>query len=308
MICAHRWEAQPFLEELSLLPVSPSFFPFPCYSDSLGVHLIVSGQGLIRSATATAAFLSHTETRSQPLLIANFGTAGAHREQWDIGQGLILNKVSDRCSGGSLFPDRLLRHDWPEAPCLTVSRPADLGQIQPEVSNREHLRRVYDMEAYGIGAAAEQYVTTSQILLGKYVSDHLNLGAPTDWKKMAERIANGYSEAALEFLQMAQAHQQHLRSDPKRSLVRLSSEWVETTLAEVSSALTLTVSQSRNLEARLRAHALASRDHETLLPLDDGFWELLKSVEKDSSKQQNKRHLLKLLEHLGVPSLFEPET
>jgi hypothetical protein len=308
MVCAHRWESLPFIDRQSLSPVADHPFPFPLHSDSEGFFLLICGQGIVRAATATAAFLSHSDTHERSLVVANFGVAGSRPGGWPLGQPLMLHKVVEQASASTIFPERLLRHDWPESACFSVIRPAD-AHLERDLASPSACggveNPVFDMEAFGVCAAGEQYLSTSQLVLGKFVSDHIDMTDTPCWKELTARIRPSYSEAALEFLRFVQSHHDHLRTESRRVKANHCSAWVTETVSGISSRIKITVSQTRALESRLRAHALAAPDQTTLHDLERDLWCLLHDVEPGPEKLQNKKTLKRLMERLLTPSIFE---
>lgn len=249
IVCASRWEAAPFVEALSLQPDRREVFPFPVYQSEDGWVLCLCGIGATLACIATSSILAHCPTDSGRFLAANFGLAGADPGRWGVGTPLLVHRITDQPSGRSSYPERGVRSEWAEAALVTVPKPV-WGRAESSKA------RLYDMEAFGFTAAAERFVTTSQLAVGKVVSDFVTAEAPPNWESITENLKPAYRRSALEFIGILRAQSDFLGSERRALAVEEVTPWLEELQAALSAKLRLTVHQARELHTALRAFGL----------------------------------------------------
>lgn len=292
LLCAYRWEAEPFIQEYRLQQQSETRFPVWSKEGST-LAVCLTGRGALNSAAISGALIE----RFDPIIVANFGVAGAWQAHWPIGHPLLINKVVDETSGQAFYPDRLLACRFDEAECITVARPANSNDRSP-------VKAVFDMESAGVFAAAELSVPTANIVVGKVVSDHLaeSLAKPS---VIRERIEEPYRQASIEFARFLKDCRDLCADEPRQELARSADHWVETTFVERLSTLHLTVSQQRQLKARLKAYALADQDPDNrqkkLLELDQVI-----DDRQGQTKSDHTKLLQRVLRALTATPLFSP--
>lgn len=208
---------------------------------------------------AVAAWLTE-ELRGRPeanglltpaVVVANFGTAGAYPDNQPVGQTVLISRVRDG-RGESHYPERLLRWPGEEGECRTVPSP------QVEVLEDDRGQPLFDMEAFGVAEATSLFLSSSHLLVGKCVCDHVGADS-LDWKTLAERCQQDYERGAALFLDHARAHLEALRVDPRRQKGLAIAGAVNACL-EAAAELALTVSQRRELAQHLRAHLARGQD------------------------------------------------
>jgi hypothetical protein len=282
LVCAHPWEARPFQAACCLEPVSAGYLPYVCYQgewNRVAVNLLVTGSGRSRSAQAVGAWLSHSlrdsghgagaGLQAPPLVVANFGTAGAYYQTWSVGQTLLVNRVrlGEGPAGESLYPERLAPWAGEEAECRTVPLP----QTSAVEADRVGLGRqpVFDMEAFGVAEATATFLSMSHLVVGKCISDEIPdrndpvCGQPFDWKALAQRCQAQYDSGAVAFLEHAIAHLNALESNSRRKQSVAIKGTVDALVATAQAALPLTVSQQRDLAQHLRARLAACGEAQT---------------------------------------------
>ena len=119
IVTALHAEARPLIDAYGMKR-DPSTQAFETY---LGdeTALVVTGVGKVRSAMATAAFLSSHPVTG--LTAVNVGIAGAAPGSgWDIGELFLIHKILDASTGKEQFPDLLVRSPLRECALLTVDR------------------------------------------------------------------------------------------------------------------------------------------------------------------------------------------
>lgn len=249
------------MQTLGLRAAAVDYLPFPLYQAGDST-LLLTGTGRARAGLAVGAWLSHrlrdlqaasgSGLHAPSLLVANFGTAGACIEDWPVGQTLLIHRVRDG-EGESHYPERLVAWSGEETECRTVGTPA----TEPPTNHRG--RPVFDMEAFGVAEAVTTFLSSSHLVVGKCVSDHLGIDALGDWKALASRCERGYQEGAACFLQHARDHLAALVGDQRRQRSRQIKTATEELLALAREALHLTVAQQRELAQAVRARLAASQ-------------------------------------------------
>lgn len=229
------------------------FLPFELWSSEEGWLLALSGTGVCRAAVATAAVLGHCPTQSGSFVVANFGIAGGHVGHSAPGEGLLLHRVTEESSGRSFYPERGVRAPWSEAAGVCVSKPV-WGREPPGESLTSS--PLYDMESYGVCAAAEAFLPNSQWLLGRVVSDFVESKTPPDFAGIAAGLKSIYAQRAAEFIEIAKSQRTFLASEPRSAHLQEVKPWVEACRALLKDRLRLTVHQERSLTRALRAYAL----------------------------------------------------
>jgi hypothetical protein len=231
------------------------------------------------------------------VVIANFGCAGVKAGLGPLGSPWLINKLVHESTGAAIYPERLIAHSWPEQSCLTVEKPAVLATF-PEVGST-----LFDMEAFAVFSAAQRYVSTSQMVAGKVVSDHLSDDRVIDWEHMVTQLEQPYREACHTFKELLESHRDCLHGGPRRARAEQARHWWETTLAALGSAVPLTVSQSRQLEGRLRAFALGSDNRQEMEAKSEELEDLVKRYSGESKIEHRAIHA-QILERLLTPPLF----
>jgi len=290
ILCAHRWEAEPLLAAGEFRHLSESPVPFQLFHNRAGHLLLLTGQGPWNAAIGCAASLAHC---SSEIVVANFGCAAALNRP--IGETVILNRCSQFGSGKAIYPDRILKFTWPEASCATAERP--LTRNDAGSSSKE----LFDMEAFGLLRAAEQFVPTAQMLVAKIVSDLLSDGIPKPVEVRAA-LADTYEPAAQLFYRMVEKMVTHLRDDPRRTQARQAHSWWQPLLEEVTGQVPFTLTQCRQLESRLKAFSLGSDETERQEKAK-AVLELVRNSDSGNKKELKTLHS-RLMEKLATPSLF----
>ena len=180
-------EARPVIERFRLKQDTTSDLPVFRRDE---VWLTVTGTGSMKSAIATTCLLARVE-RDEDTVLFNLGIAGhtqkAEEGPVSVGDRFLANKITERSSGRSFFPDLLARTPLAESAVTTVERPldrADAGTVEPGLA---------DMEAAGFYQAAATFLPPHRIGCVKVVSDHLETGR-LDKLRVGEMIAGALDE------------------------------------------------------------------------------------------------------------------
>ena len=291
LVCAHRWEADPFLKIGKMEAYQAPHLPFPVFRNPEGAYLVLTGQGYLKTAAAVAAFLSHHLPHISA--IGNFGVAGAPPGGWPVGQAVLLNKVVDITTGKSYFPERQLPSPWPET--FAECRPTPMTVVLDEAHTSLLPHPVYDMESAALFGASEQYITTSLLLLGKVVSDHLADADPTEIRR---KLVEPYTEACHIFWELLERKGRLMDRDPRRGAARHAGTITEELIEELKSRLPLTVNQERDLKSRLLGRMLVAPSPGSLKRIRDTFASNASQPQEPWTKPEIKRRLEKILEEL----------
>ncbi len=151
-------EAKPLIQRFQLKKADNKN-PFDeFYNEEIGIHLVLTGVGSITAATAVSNICSYYSVSEEDFLI-NFGScAGA-----ELGEIFLCNKLTQRTTGRTFYPDVLWKHSFQEREIITESIILDSG-----IEYRDIL---YDMEAAAIYQAGSFFVSPHQMLFLKVVSD-----------------------------------------------------------------------------------------------------------------------------------------
>lgn len=171
-------EAQLLIRHFNLAKKQESTCFQEFYNDTAGIRLTVTGVGEIAAATAVGSVCSVYKPTPDDLLL-NVGIC-AHTVKND---GIFLcNKIVERATGKTFYPDMLYRHPFDEGTIVTGMLPWS-GE-HDDILTAAPAGSLYDMEAAAIYQAGIRFLEPHQMIFLKIVSDH---GAPEDVSK--ERIA-----------------------------------------------------------------------------------------------------------------------
>lgn len=239
-------------------------FPWTVYrgaGEDAHTFLILTGTGIGPAGMAVGCWLSHFLRDGQfeeagglmtpPLVVANFGTAGAYPNSWSPGQSLLIHRIVSP-AGVSIFPEMALRWTAEEAECRTVLEPQ---RTVVESDLARDRRPVFDMEAYGVAEATQRFLSTSHLLVAKYVLDLVGTEDLIDWRGLAAEHASGYAQECLKFLQFAKDLQGFLADDARRQKTLDARLWSQDRLKEILEVLPLTVTQQREVTSALMTRA-----------------------------------------------------
>ncbi len=240
LVTALHGEAKPFIDGLGLKrDRSSQAFAMFFGGDTA---LVVSGVGKVRSAMATAAFLSSHPVNG--LAAVNVGIAGAPRDGGRrIGELLLIHRIRDAATGREQFPDMLVQTPIPESPLITVDRPVTQG------GSLDAGPALVDMEGSGFFEAAAALLPSHAIACLKVVSDYLGESQPNR-QEVTDLIRARWVEMKtfLDGLKSVTTWGKSLVGPPE-------TRWMEA----VSSALRLTVTQQGQLDAWVRRRLAKGR-------------------------------------------------
>lgn len=199
-------EAKPIIKHLGLKKdkENPGFAVYT--SDRGDIKLVITGTGMIAAAAAMGAILALEAVKGnqEAVTVVNFGScAGRGR----MGEIYVCNKIINRITGHTFYPEIRFRHDFSEA-CL-VTEPLVLEKgldvageayLQDAILHEAPLHEapLHDMEAAAIYQAGGRLLGPHQMHFIKVVSDS-GEGREVDAKKL-EEIMEGAAAPFLHYL------------------------------------------------------------------------------------------------------------
>lgn len=157
-------EAKPIIRRLGLKR-GRAEFGFDVYAaDGIELKLVITGTGMIAAATAVGSTLAyyHAGRNNRDITLVNFGScAGGGR----VGETYLCNKIVDRISGHTFYPDILYRHDFLEQ--YVVTEPDVLKEGLASL----HEEGLHDMEAAAVYQAGSRFLGPHQMCFIKVISD-----------------------------------------------------------------------------------------------------------------------------------------
>jgi len=146
------------------------------YIDENGyIRLIVTGTGSISAAIAVSHICTKYHVNNKDMLL-NIGLCAVYEKKQYHNDIYICNKILEKETGKSYYPDILYRHDFKESEILTMAvlydRRETYFDIETNTFNSSTAGiRLIDMEAAGFYQAAVRYVGPERIIVLKMVSD-----------------------------------------------------------------------------------------------------------------------------------------
>lgn len=139
------------------------------------LRLLVTGTGKLNAAMAVTEYLTRYPVSSTDLF-CNLGICGSTGNA-AVGDGFFCALLSELTTGRSLYPE-LYTHPFREACLVTSDTPVTDTASLPHTEGT--LPVLYDMEAYGIGAALFRQIKPSRCFFYKIVSDFCDGNFPTE--------------------------------------------------------------------------------------------------------------------------------
>ncbi len=158
-VIAHSLEAKPVIKHYGLVKNS-SHRAFEVFENDQ-IKLIISGQGKVNCAAATAYCYYLSDSLDEQVLWVNLGVAG--HPHYPIGSLWRVNKTIDSSTSKAIFPVNVIRTvSISAAPAITVDK-AERDYAQDSL---------YDMEVSGFFQAASRFTSLEYASSFKIVSDN----------------------------------------------------------------------------------------------------------------------------------------
>lgn len=162
VVTALYCEAKPWIQAFSLKKNATSL-KFQIFQND-NLCLVITKQGKINAAIAVTDMFHLCPPTGHDLLV-NVGIAATMNQRIPLGAGFLCNKIIDKDTNRTYYPDVLFSHTFDEATLQTVSKPVTTTNTVPSNS-------LIDMEASGVYTAATLFLKQHQLLFYKVVSDH----------------------------------------------------------------------------------------------------------------------------------------
>lgn len=160
-------EAQIFIEQFRLIKNQQTNWFQEFYNETYNIHLTITGVGEIAASAAISSVCS-TYRPTQKDLLLNVGIC-AHTTK---NNGIFLcNKIIERETGRTFYPDILYYHSFSEATLVTGMLPYNANQDNTHQIKSESADFLYDMEAAAIYQIGIHYFGPHQMIFLKIVSD-----------------------------------------------------------------------------------------------------------------------------------------
>lgn len=173
-------EAKPFIQYLQLKrEKTPCGFEVYCQNNT-GLRLVITGCGMVAAAAAVGSCLAYYGADTGTLLFNIGSCAGICGNEAD-GKLFLCNKITDRVSGRTFYPDIWYQHGLAEAELWTVPQVIERGSpfhrdLPPNGEwelgkNLSFGTFLCDMEAAAVYQAASYYIGPHQMCFLKIISD-----------------------------------------------------------------------------------------------------------------------------------------
>lgn len=160
-------EAHIFIRHFNLVKNQESAWFQQFYNETAGILLTVTGVGEIAAAAAVGSVCSVYKPTQDDLLF-NIGIC-AHATKND---GIFLcNKIVEKATGRTFYPDMLYRHNFSEGTIVTGMLPYISDNDNIQTAAGAPIGTLYDMEAAAVWQAAIHFFGPHQMIFLKIVSD-----------------------------------------------------------------------------------------------------------------------------------------
>ena len=161
ILSALKSESQPFIDYYKL--ERDNKFRFPVFRNK-DFYLIAIGVGKKLIQDRVKHFFQNVKQR--PIQFINIGVAGGQKAIHNLGDVFIINKINDKKTQNSYYPDILYKHSSKEIEITTVQREITYGG--------EAFKGLVDMESSEIFKVCSKFSPIHDIAFIKVVSDFMN--------------------------------------------------------------------------------------------------------------------------------------
>lgn len=156
-------EAKPMIKSLGLKEIKTRYNFKQYFSKGLEdseICLTITGVGSVAASTAVGAVCAYMGVKATDFLI-NIGTCAGDLSKKQ--EAFLINKLTEKVTGRTFYPDVLYRHMFEETELVTVPAVVKDGMDKVE--------QLYDMEAAAIYQAGSFFAGPHQMYFIKVVSD-----------------------------------------------------------------------------------------------------------------------------------------
>lgn len=245
-------EALPFIRHYQLKKDTRQT-RFQTFSDnSKTMRLTITGTGLIAAATAVSNALTAYPPDDRDFLV-NIGIcAGASKQKaW-----FLCNKITERTTGKTFYPDVLYRHPFSEAALITGASP-----VRKEDMERAQNMCLYDMEASAIYQAGSCFLGPHQMFFLKIISDDGGFEQVTP--KQAQSRISAHMDMAAVFL--ARLNEIFKGASEAAAAISAESGELQKETETLCEALHCSCVMAASVRQRIRYCALAGIDYRAVM-------------------------------------------
>lgn len=160
-------EAHIFIRHFNLIKDQESTWFQQFYNETAGIRLTITGVGEIAAASVVGSVCSIYKPTQNDLLF-NIGIC-AHTTRKD---GIFLcNKIIEKATGRTFYPDMLYRHNFTEGTIVTGMQIYDSNNDTAQMSAGTSTEMLYDMEAAAVYQTGIHFFGPHQMIFLKIVSD-----------------------------------------------------------------------------------------------------------------------------------------
>ena len=214
-------EAHIFIKHFNLIKNQENTWFQQFYNETADIRLTITGVGEIAAAAAVGSVCSVYKPTQEDLLL-NIGIC-AHTAKND---GIFLcNKIIEKATGRTFYPDMLYRHPFAEETIVTGMLPYHSNHDSAQIPTDTLSGTLYDMEAAAVYQTGIRFFGPHQMIFLKAVSD---MGAAEEVSK--ERVVllmEKYKDCILDYIGQLSTITQENRCD-KSHLCQAEETLIET--------------------------------------------------------------------------------
>ena len=250
-------EAKPLIKHLGLKKdkENPGFAVYT--SDRGDIKLVITGTGMIPAAATmgTILALEGVKGNQEAVTVMNFGSCAGRGRTGEI---YVCNKIINRITGHTFYPEIRFHHDFSEACLVTEPHVLEKGlDVAGEVHLQDgtlHEAPLHDMEAAAIYQAGARLLGPHQMHFIKVVSDSGG-GGEVDAKKL-EEIMEGAAAPFLHYLSVCME-----QNRPQKTVDKVHEEEWENLCEQLHASETMRMA----VRQCIRYWTLAGVDYQSVL-------------------------------------------
>lgn len=186
-------EAHLFIRHFNLMKRQESTWFQLFFNETAGIRLTVTGVGEVAAAAVVGSVCSVYKPTQNDVLL-NIGIC-AHTTKKD---GIFLcNKIVEKATGRTFYPDMLYRHSFTEATLVTGMQIYRSNDDAAQMPADSFVGGLYDMEAAAVYQTGIHFFGPHQMMFLKIVSDR---GVVEKVKEQTALLMEKYKDDILDFI------------------------------------------------------------------------------------------------------------
>ena len=203
-------EAHIFIRHFNLIKNQESTWFQQFYNETASVRLAVTGVGEIAAAAVVGSVCSVYKPTQNDLLL-NIGIC-AHTTKND---GIFLcNKIMEKATGRTFYPDMLYRHNFSEGTIITGMQSYASDNDAAQTTADAPAEMLYDMEAAAVWQAGIHFFGPHQMTFLKIVSDRGNTEEVS--RERTVLLLEKYKECILDYIERTSSITQRMECRKNR--------------------------------------------------------------------------------------------